>query len=97
MPFDQHYLAACIAPRYLNIAGADEDKWADPDSEMLTCVAASEVYEAMGQKGFICEDRLPKIGDVYHEGSIGYHLRSGTHYFAREDWHRLMEFINSKK
>lgn len=97
MPFDQHYLAACIAPRYLNIAGADEDKWADPDSEMLTCVAVSEVYEAMGQKGFICEDRLPKIGDVYHEGSIGYHLRSGTHYFAREDWHRLMEFINSKK
>ena len=97
MPFDQHYLAACIAPRYLSVASAEEDKWADPESEMLTCAAVSEVYESMGLEGFVCEDRPPRVGDVYHNGHIGYHLRSGSHYFSREDWHRLIEFINSKK
>ena len=96
MPFDQHYLAACIAPRYLYVASAVEDTWADPESEMLTCVATSEVYEAKGLDGFVCEDRPPRVGDIYHKGHIGYHLRSGLHYFSREDWQRLIEFINSK-
>lgn len=96
MPFDQHYLAACIAPRYLKVGSAVEDTWADPDSEMLTCVAVSEAYEKAGKTGFICEDRLPRIGDVYHDGSIGYHLREGSHYFSRYDWNRLMDFIRSK-
>lgn len=96
MPFDQHFLAACIAPRYFYVASAIEDTWADPDSEMLTCVAVSEAYEKEGRAGFICEDRLPKAGDVYHEGCVGYHLRGGSHYFGREDWQKLMAFINKK-
>ncbi len=93
MPFDQHYLIASIAPRKAYVASAVEDTWADPSHEMLTCVAASDAYEKMGLKGFICEDRLPKIGDSFHEGNIGYHLRSGTHYFGREDWLIDMEYV----
>lgn len=94
MPFDQHYLVASIAPRYVSIGSAEEDTWACPTSEMLTCVASSPMYEKLGKSGFVCEDRLPVVGDVYHEGSIGYHLRKGSHYFGREDWHRLIEFVN---
>lgn len=94
MPFDQHYLVASIAPRYVSIGSAEEDTWACPTSEMLTCVAASPMYEKLGKSGFVCQDRLPAVGDVYHEGCIGYHLRKGTHYFGREDWHRLIEFVN---
>jgi len=94
MPFDQHYLAASIAPRAVYIASAEEDTWADPNHEMLTCVAISEVYEAMGKKGLICEDRLPKAGDEFHEGCVGYHLRSGCHYFSREDWLKVIKFIH---
>lgn len=94
MPFDQHYLVASIAPRYVSIGSAEKDIWACPNSEMLTCVAASPMYERNGKCGFVCEDRLPMVGDVYHEGCIGYHLRKGTHYFGREDWHRLIEFVN---
>ena len=97
MPLDQHWLAACIAPRYFYVASADEDKWADPDSEMLTCAAVGKLYESMGYEGFVCDDRLPKVGDVYHKGRVGYHLRGGAHYFGREDWQKLMAFINSKK
>ena len=96
MPFDQHYLTAVIAPRYLYVASASEDQWADPVSEFLNCVTISEIYESHGKKGFICEDRLPEIGDEYHEGTVGYHLRSGTHYFSREDWQKAIKFIKSK-
>lgn len=93
MPFDQHYLAALIAPRYVYISSAKEDTWADPDSEMLTCYAISEVYEKYGLKGFICDDRFPQVGDEYHEGCVGYHLRAGLHYFSREDWQKIMNFV----
>jgi hypothetical protein len=97
MPFDQHFLVASIAPRYAYVASAYEDQWADPVSEMLTCVVAGKRYEEMGLRGFVCEDRLPKIGDIYHEGTIGYHLRAGLHYFSREDWNKFIKFIDSKR
>lgn len=93
MPFDQHYLLASIAPRYVYVASAKEDEWADPVSEMLSCVSAGKIYKQYGKKGFICKDRLPKIGDEFHKGSIGYHLRDGLHYFSREDWLKVIKFI----
>ena len=96
MPFDQHFLIASIAPRYTYVASALEDSWADPASELLACVAATPAYEAHGLAGMICKDRLPVAGDEYHEGSIGYHLREGLHYFGREDWNRLMKFVKGK-
>ena len=96
MPFDQHYLIASVAPRYAYVASASEDLWAAPDSEMLSCVAASEAYESMGLVGFVCENRLPKIGDLYHEGCIGFHERAGLHYFSREDWNKLILFVKKK-
>jgi hypothetical protein len=64
---------------------------------MLSCFAASEAYEKMGLTGFVCENRLPKTGDVYHDGHIGFHMRAGAHYFSREDWNKLIDFVNSKK
>lgn len=93
MPFDQHYLVASIAPRFAYISSAKEDIWADPDSEMLTCVAANEAYVMCGEKGFVCQNRLPQAGDEYHDGTIGYHLREGMHYFGREDWLRFIKFV----
>ena len=96
MPFDQHYLIASITPRYVCVGSAVEDIWADPTSEMLGCVAASPMYETCGKTGFMCEDRLPEVGDMFFEGTIGYHMRGGTHYFSREDWLKLIEFIKTK-
>lgn len=91
MPFDQHYLLACVAPRKLHVSSAAEDIWADPDSEFLSCVAAGTAFES---DGFLCEDRLPQVGDAFHGGSIGYDLRMGKHHFSRRDWLRLMEFLD---
>jgi hypothetical protein len=94
MPFDQHYLLAANAPHAVYVASAVEDLWACPENEYLSCVAASEYYENAGVGSFVHPDRLPVIGDAFHEGRIGYHLRAGKHYFSREDWLLYLAFRN---
>lgn len=91
MPFDQHFLIASIAPRYVSVGSAVEDVWADPVSEMLGCVAASPAWE---NGGFVFKDKLPTPPDTYLDGAVGYYVREGTHYFSREDWHKLIEFVH---
>ena len=93
MPFDQHMLLACVAPRLLYVGSASEDLWAEPKSEFLGALAASEAY---GGKGLVTPDRYPKPGELLHKGDVGYHMRHGTHYFAREDWLSLLSFWHSK-
>ncbi len=88
MPFDQHYLLACIAPRKVLVGSAAKDSTADPISEQLACLAASPAFE----NGFVC-DGVAKPGDEFFEGDIGYHMREGTHYFHREDWLKLIKFV----
>lgn len=93
LPFDQHFLLALAAPRKVYVCSAQEDPWADPVSEFLSCVAASPAWEALGRKGFVSPDRLPVPGEAFHEGSIGYHLRAGGHDLIREDWQNFMKFF----
>lgn len=93
MAFDQHYLVASIAPRRVLIGSASLDKWADPLSEMLCCVASSPAFK----KGFVYENRPPQVDDEFLNGDIGYHMRKGLHYFSRRDWLRLIKFINMHK
>lgn len=93
MPFDQHYLVASIAPRNVLIGSASEDTWSDTVSEFLCCVAAGSAFEG----GFKTENRLPEIGEEFFEGKIGYHLRKGMHYFSREDWQKLIKYVNSHR
>lgn len=95
-PYDQAYLLALIAPRLLCIGDASEDPGADPVSEYLTVNWASQAWELQGEKGLISADRLPELGDVFHEGRIGFHYRWGYHFFAREDWNRYIAFFKSK-
>lgn len=94
MPFDQHFLAAAIAPRKVYIASSEQDLWADPVSEFLTCVAADEVYKKLGLKGFVHNNQLPKAGETFHQGDIGYHMRKGLHYLGREDWLNFIKFLS---
>ena len=90
MPFDQHYLVASIAPRKVLVGSAKEDLWADPEAEQLCCMAASSAFP----KGFVGPDRAAQPGEMFFDGDIGYHLRSGTHFYSREDWNRLIRFVN---
>jgi len=93
MPFDQHFLIAACAPRYVYAASAETDSWADPVSEFLSCYAADEVYRKLGLVGLVCDDRLPAAFEKYHEGQIGYHIRKGDHYLSREDWKQYMDYM----
>ena len=92
MPFDQHYLLASIAPRYVMVGSASDDWWADPNSQYLSCVAAGEAFE----NGFKYENRYPEINDLFIDGDIAFHLRKGLHYFSREDWLKCISFVKSK-
>ncbi len=94
LPFDQHALLALLAPRPVCVGSAAGDLWADPESEFLSCVAASPVWELLGQPGFTHGDALPQPGDRLYEGRVGYHLRPGTHFFSRADWQGYMAFLN---
>ena len=93
MPFDQHYLIASVAPRKVLIGSASGDLWADPYSEQLSCFAASEAFD----RGFVCPDRQAEIDEKFFDGDLGYHLRRGLHYFSRNDWNRLIEFVNAHR
>ncbi|MBQ8850011.1 MAG: acetylxylan esterase [Clostridia bacterium] len=94
LTFDQHFLLAANAPHKVYVASAEEDLWACPDNEYLSCVEASAYYEALGISGFEHPDRMPKVGESFHGGNIGYHIRSGCHYLSREDWNRYIEFLS---
>lgn len=92
-PFDQHWLVAASAPRHVYVASAELDWWADPASEFLSCYAADEVYRKLGLTGLVCENRLPSAPEKFHEGMIGYHVRTGEHYLSREDWNLYMDYM----
>ena len=97
LPFDQHYLLAANSAHRVYVASAAEDAWACPKNEYLSCVAASDYFKAQGKLGFIHPDRLPEVGECFHGGDVGYHLRAGTHYMSREDWKYYIEFLESAK
>ncbi len=94
--FDQHFLVASIYPRHPYVASASMDDWADPDSEFLSCLAASEIYEKNNMDGLICKTVLPKAGETFHDGNIGYHRTYGKHFLSRNDWNNYMKFVSRK-
>ena len=93
LPFDQHWLICANLPHKVYVASAVEDLWACPRNEYLACVAADKYYRDHGMKGFIHPDRLPEIGELLHEGDIGYHMRKGIHFLGREDWLNYIKFL----
>ena len=93
MPFDQHFLAALVAPRYLAIGSASLDDWADQYSEQLCAIASSPAWKVCGKDGYIGKETPADIGDIFSDGDVSYHLRDGMHFFGRYDWNVWMNFI----
>lgn len=78
LPFDQHELLACVAPRPLYVASAEEDSWADPVGERLALQEAASVYRFLGES--------PAL--------LGYHIRQGRHDITLEDWLHYLDFAD---
>ena len=91
MPFDQHLLLSCVAPRPLLIEGFDKP-WFDTKGEFLSLQAASPVWTFLGKEGlpdveFPDDLALEAIGPV-----IGYYRRPGSHGISAYDWTRKLAF-----
>ncbi len=95
--FDQHYILATIAPRYVLIGSCSLDAWADPDSEQLCVLAASEAWEKQGLNGFSTSDKYLEPGEADLDGHVGFFKIKSRHYFSRHCWRRLMEFIEKHR
>ncbi len=97
LPVDQHMLLALIAPRYLYVQSSELDTWSDPSAERRAVRLAGEVYDLYGFDGAILpeEDKI-EIFEPYHEGRIGYHVRSGDHLMNAEDWELFIKFWESR-
>ncbi len=93
LPYDQHWLAALVAPRLLYIASASDDFGAGPWGEFLTARHASPAWALYGADGLV-EDGPYRIGAQFHGGRVGYHLRSGGHDLLLCDWTRYMDFAD---
>ncbi len=97
MPFDQHFLTALIPPRHLIISSAEDDSWADPESEFLTCALTNDAYKFFGLDGLIYDkENYPKAKCTLDAGDAAYHLRHGKHYLSREDWIFFASYIKKK-
>jgi len=92
MPFDQHMLAALVAPRLLGVCNAEQDIWADPQSEFTSLYEASKAYALLGVPGLIAPAEYPEAPARFPEGRIGYSLRKGTHFMSRDDWGFYLKF-----
>ena len=92
LPFDQHMLAALVAPRPFYAASATGDRWADPRGEFLSCLYAGPVYGLFGKKG-LSSSEMPKPGRAMHS-DVGYHLREGKHDITAEDWRHYLDFAD---
>ena len=95
MPFDQHFLLAAIAPRYVCVGSAAEDLWAGPVQEQSSCLGASPAWEYLGLPGYVGKTEPAAAGDDFPEGHIGYHLRDGVHFLSRRDWVSYMNFVKA--
>ena len=96
-PFDQHYLAALVAPRLLSVVTAEEDTWADTEAQYLCAEAASVIYEKCGVKGLDESTGMLTTPSRSTAGQIAFCMRRGTHCFSRDDWHFLVEVIREKQ
>ena len=93
LPWDQHWLLSCVAPRPVLVTSATEDAWACPENEFLAAKLAGEVYSIFGIPGIEPEAEFPAPDEPVFRRGVGYYVRSGKHTVRHEDWEHIVEFM----
>ena len=92
--FDQHFLLATVAPRYLFIGTCLTDDWADPKGEQLCALAASEAWERQGLFGLVnASDRYLNAKEERIEGHVGITKANTFHFLTRHNWASFLRFM----
>ncbi len=96
MPFDQHMLLACVAPRLCYVTSATRDLWSDPDAEWRSVRLAAPAWQLSGEDGagVFC-GAPPPAGGSLCEGGLGYHRREGGHDLTLWDWRQFLAFLRA--
>ena len=86
-------LLAMVAPRYLYITCSELDEWADPEAELRAARLASDAFKLYGVEGIKAPEQ-PIVNEVYQEGHIAYHVKSGDHSQTDFDWENVMNYFD---
>jgi hypothetical protein len=92
IPFDQHCLAALVAPRPVLFTNAVEDTWANPSGQFDVLQAADPVYRLLGAGGLDAK-KLPDVNQLI-DSKLGYWIRPGKHSMTKEDWTVFLDFAD---
>ena len=93
MPFDQHLLLSCVAPRAL-LLECYHKRWFDPRGEWLAAKAASPVWKFLTGRSLSLADWPAPYDDSAAIPPFGYVRRTGTHGLSPEDWRWAIGFVN---
>lgn len=94
--FDQHYLIASIAPRYVLVGICSHDLWADPYSQQLCLLAGSNAWHSLGLSAFDKETPL-NAGEKELNMHTGCFVLNSRHYLSRHGWQNFVDFIKANR
>ena len=87
LPYIQKYNNKTIVVKYGGNAMVNEEL----KSAVMTDIV---LLSLVGVRVVLVHGGGPEINDMFFDGDIGYHMRKGLHYFSREDWNKLIKYIN---
>lgn len=92
LPFDQHCLAALVAPRPLLFSNAEEDSWANPAGQFEMLRQADGVYRFLGEEGLAVTE-MPPLNRLVNS-RLGYFIRPGAHSMTPVEWSAWLDYAD---
>ena len=97
LPFDQHCVAALVAPRFLLDTEGAQDAWANFPRSLETLRAASPVYKLVGGRGLagtgLVQDDEPIVGPNF--GPLMQYRLNEKHTLNRGFWEKILDYADA--